>query len=404
MENREVSRPRVFILSSGHTVTDPRVFHREALTLARAGYRVLVTGIKVGNGWERKVGEKHGIKILTFPPPKSRFYRLTVHPLKCLRAALAAKGRLYHIQDPELLPIGLVLKMLGRRVVCDIHEDYPRQLRDKSFIPGWLRPVISRGWERWERFACTVFDGVITATEEIAERIARGVQKRRRPIITTVKNYPRGERGQGNGEWPMANVAPSPVSNIPFASKNGKRRPFRIVHLASVLTRERGITLLLDALEMLPDVQLVLAGKFCSQAYEQEVRSHPAFSRVRYLGLVPYEVCLDWYAQSDVGVVPSLPVLGYESALPIKMFEFMSAGLPVVVPDFPVLREIVERSGCGLVFTPQDPVSCARAITYIKTHPELGWKMGKNGQRAVREVYNWENEGKKLLQLYERIC
>ncbi|NPV14194.1 glycosyltransferase [candidate division WOR-3 bacterium] len=388
---------RICILTSGHQVTDTRIFHRQARTLLRAGYQVLLAGIKDGSahlpGYEPTFSSNSAthlrhhhppLTIYTLPPSRSRLTRFTLTPLRLLLFALKAKADLYHLHDPELLPLALLLKALNRRVVCDIHEDYYRQLLDKPYLPKLCRQPLASLFNAYQKLVARHIDAVITATDTIASRLRTSARR-----LVTVKNYPE----------PLA-VSRSEPQN---GGKTPSTRPFRIVHLARVLTPERGITLLLEALIQLPDCELLLAGKFVSPDYEAKIKAHPAYPRVRHLGTLPHPDCFRWYTESDVGVVPSLPVLGYESALPVKMFEFMSAGLPVVVPDFPPLRAIVQECACGLTFSPGDATSLARVLATLKSQPDQARKMGKNGRDAVNKIYNWQNEEKKLLKLYEWI-
>ena len=86
------------------------------------------------------------------------------------------------------------------------------------------------------------------------------------------------------------------------------------------------------------------------------------------------------------------------------MFEYMSAGLPVIASDFPLWREIIAGNDCGLLVDPEDPQAIADAIDTLVNDPEMARRMGENGARTVREKYNWDIEEKKLLALYEEIA
>jgi glycosyltransferase involved in cell wall biosynthesis len=105
--------------------------------------------------------------------------------------------------------------------------------------------------------------------------------------------------------------------------------------------------------------------------------------------------------RSLAGLVLLHPVINYLDALPIKMFEYMSAGLPVIASDFPLWREIIEKNECGLCCDPLKPEKIAEAVQWVLDHPQEARIMGENGRRAVIEKYNWESEGKKLVKLYE---
>jgi glycosyltransferase involved in cell wall biosynthesis len=85
------------------------------------------------------------------------------------------------------------------------------------------------------------------------------------------------------------------------------------------------------------------------------------------------------------------------------MFEYMSAGVPVIASNFPLWREIVEGNDCGLCVNPLQPKEIAEAVDFLVANPERAKAMGRNGQRAVREKYNWGNEEMKLLSLYKQI-
>ena len=81
----------------------------------------------------------------------------------------------------------------------------------------------------------------------------------------------------------------------------------------------------------------------------------------------------------------------------------MALGMPVVVSNFPLWREVVDGSRCGVCVDPLNPQATADAIQWLFEHPREAKEMGLNGQRAVLEKYNWDNEAKKLLDFYRRL-
>src|SRR5690606_10003174 len=120
-------------------------------------------------------------------------------------------------------------------------------------------------------------------------------------------------------------------------------------------------------------------------------------------GVVPFREIPEWLAKGKVGLVCLHPVDNYREALPIKMFEYMAAGLPVVATDFPLWRRILEESGCGVTVDPLNPADMAEKVTALLKDDPMRQRMGKNGRRAFLEKYNWRAEETKLLDLYREL-
>lgn len=97
------------------------------------------------------------------------------------------------------------------------------------------------------------------------------------------------------------------------------------------------------------------------------------------------------------------PAPNHFSAQPIKMFEFMAAGLPVIASDFPLWKKIIEDSGCGICVNPTKSDEVRRACLKLVNNRELGKKMGLAGRKYVVEKYNWAVEEKSWL-IYINHC
>jgi glycosyltransferase involved in cell wall biosynthesis len=90
-------------------------------------------------------------------------------------------------------------------------------------------------------------------------------------------------------------------------------------------------------------------------------------------------------------------------AQPNKMFEYMSAGIPVIASNFPLWNEIVLGGACGLTVNPDDSYSIAKAIDFFINNPAQAKIMGQNGRLAIQEKYNWEIESDKLFKFYHSL-
>jgi len=199
------------------------------------------------------------------------------------------------------------------------------------------------------------------------------------------------------------------IQNFPkleeFARVEGEpyeKRPPWVAYVGG-LTPIRGALEMVAAMSELPEelgAELVLAGNFDPSELEQELRSLPGWRRVRYLGWLDRPRVAELLGKVRAGLVVLHPTKNYREALPVKMFEYMAAGLPVIASDFPLWREIVAGEGVGLLVDPLDPKAIATAIAWVLEHPDEARAMGERGRKAVLERYNWDQEKKKLLALY----
>lgn len=356
------------IITTVHSPFDSRIFHKQARSLVKAGYKVIL--IAPHNNHEIV----EGIEIIPLPRSHNRFFRM-LRTITALKLALKHKSDVYHFHDPELIYIGLILKFLGKKVIYDVHEDYPRQVLIKGWIPALLRRPVSIFISTVEYIVGRIFDGVVVVTDFIAERFPAN-----KTVI--VRNFP-----------------PIEYFKEPMdCSRECLERPIAIY--AGGLTRFRGIRQIVEAFSLLKEIELWLVGKFEDHVFRNEIvlRATP---NIKILGFKPFEEVVQLYRKSSIGLVCLLPTANYLESIPIKLFEYMAAGLPVVASNFPLWAEFVE--GCGVLVNPEDPLDIANGVRKILRDPETLKRMGETGRRKFLETYNWEQEFPKLLELYEKL-
>jgi glycosyltransferase involved in cell wall biosynthesis len=365
---------RIAHLTSVHPPFDVRVFHKECRTLAGAGYDVVL----IAPHDRSQVVE--GVRIWALPKPQGRRERMSRTVRDLYRAAIAADADVYQFHDPELIPVGVLLKLRGKRVVYDVHEDVPRQILDKQWIAPSARHIVSRGAALIEMIGVRWFDAIVAATPSIGQRFPR-----HRTYV--VRNFPiLGEL--------VASEFESYVERSPTAAYVG------------VITENRGLGEMVQCMALLPQrlqARLVLAGRFSPPALEQEARSLPGWTHVDFVGWQSRSQVAALLGQARVGLVLFHPAPNHINAQPNKLFECMSAGLPVIASDFPLWREIVGSADCGLLVDPQRPQAIAQALQWLLEHPLQAEAMGQRGKQAVIERYNWDLEAPKLVGLYGQL-
>lgn len=355
---------KVCHFTSAHNQLDDRIYLKECISLSKAGYDVYI----VGQGESKKI---NGVTIIGCGDAGSRKNRMLEFARTVYQRAKELDCDVYHFHDPELLPYGIKLKKMGKVVIFDSHEDVSAQIIDKTWIPKCLRTIVSFIYKRYETKAVKRFDAVVTATQHIADTF-KGCANN----ITVINNYPKLDDIKYN--------------TLVFANKNS------IVCYAGGVSEIRGEKVMLRAIENTNSI-LEIAGPWESKE-ELSTSDH-----INYVGVVSREEVNRLYEKSIAGVLLYQPAKNHFESQPIKMFEYMAAGLPVICSNYPLWKEIVEGNHCGICVDPLSPSEVSDAINYLDENRDKAEMMGKAGHKAVVEKYNWNVEEIKLLKLYETI-
>ncbi len=361
-------------LTTVHVRTDVRVFYKECVSLANTGYKVHLI-VADGKGHEYK----SGVAIQDLGNYPTRFKRIILAPLKLLFAALSKPAAVYHFHDPELLPIGLLLKLFTKaKVIYDAHECYKDDLLYKTYLPKWARVLASHTVSTLESIVARHIDAVITVTDYHAQHFSK-----LNPITSVVCNYPLKQ------EW----------SNL--SGKDIAKSPKSICYVGNI-TSKRGITKLLVAIEGL-DCVLHLAGSYEPLNYRNELASMPAWHKVIEYGYVKRDIAIELITTSCVGVMLFMPEPNHINSLSTKVFEYMAGATCVLVSDFPVYNETVQQQNCGVCVDPEDVTAIANALSSLLDNPAKTLLMGKQGRELANSKYNWESQEPKLLDVYTRL-
>jgi glycosyltransferase involved in cell wall biosynthesis len=175
------------------------------------------------------------------------------------------------------------------------------------------------------------------------------------------------------------------------------------VCFTGAISEERGAFQIVEALRC-GSIKLQLAGSYSPRSLRDVLVRLPGWENVIELGQVKRSRLAAIFGSSLAGLVLFHPVPNNVNAQPNKLFEYMSAGLPVIASDFTLWRQIVEGVGCGLCVDPLDPTGVARAMAWLAEHPDEARAMGQRGKAAVRERFNWESEARKLKEIYMELA
>lgn len=371
------TRNKVCILTSVHPTFDTRIFHKELKTLTKAGFDVTLIA------QHAKDETVESVKIISLQRHKNRFFRIFLLTMKAYKLAFKQKSYIYHFHDPELIIAGFLLKLFAKaKVIYDVHEDVPKQILSKYWLPKIARRPISILFNWFEKTITQKFDYIITATPDISKNF-------KNHNVININNY--------------IVIESSEFSENYAFPKN--KNYYSLIYIGG-LHRVRGIKEILESLKFISpryNVKLKLAGGFPDKRFKKEIIDLAKRSKVEFLGQIPVEEVVKELSKVDIGLVCLHPLRRFITSLPVKMFEYMAAGLPVIASNFPLWKKIIEGSNCGLTVSSLNPKEIAKAVEYLIEHPEEAREMGKNGRKAVIEKYNWESEGKKLVEAYKRL-
>jgi glycosyltransferase involved in cell wall biosynthesis len=354
---------------------DTRIYFKQVCSLARAGHTVYLVA--------RAGGEPVEAHYVPVPAPASRRDRFRTI-LHVLREARQLRCDVYHVHDPELLPGGVLLKWLTRaRLVYDVHENVREQIRNKFWIPAWLRGCVAAVYDLAERLCLPGVDHVVLAEDSYRDTYPR-------PNVTVVRNYPL-----------------LPAAALAATARAYSDQP--ILGYCGVVAEIRGALVMVDVLAALrrefPRAELRVIGPCQPESLAAQLRERAAAHGVpdglTLYGRMPLDRALEEIGRCDIGLALLHPDPNYVASLPTKMFEYMSLRMPVVVSDFPLWRSIVDGAGSGLAVDPLDAAAIARQIAGLCRDPECMRRLGENGRRDVLERYSWTAEERKLLAIYD---
>ncbi len=362
-------------LSSVHLATDTRIFRKMCLSLAKSSYKVTL----IARCDEESTVD--GVKIRPFPAFYSKFKRFVQAPFLMFKKARKLEDvDLFHFHDPELILTGILLKLSGKKVIYDVHEDTPLTMATKDYLGTISSTFFYYATSFAEWIGGKLFDHIIVVIPSIEKRF---------PAHKTsiIQNYALKDELSKPGNL-------------------GERKRENSVLYIGDITRVRGVKEAIEALDYIPkgmDISFVLGGKFSEEGLEGEIKSLKSWDKVRFLGYVDRETMAEELSKAGLGVNLMYNRPDHYGAQPNKVFEYMSAGLPILVSNFPMMDTIAEEANCGLSVDPLDVKAIAKAYETVLSDENLKSTFSKNGRKAIEERYNWESEYPKLERVYKLV-
>jgi len=365
---------RVIHLTSVHTWNDNRIFHKECVSLAREGFDVFL----IAPATEEKV--VNGVHIIPLSEVRSRLLRILVQPVRLFIKGIRLKGHIYHFHDPELIITGILLRLVGKEVIYDIHEDNTTVVQARIYIPEMLKKLVTFFLDKVEKFTSFIFHRII-AENYYEERHPGAIKILNYPVLDS---YSSGDQHQGS------------------INKN-----YKLLYTGKI-TEKRGAHIYASIAAMFPDLQVLLVGR-CANEFADKLENIAGNTNGLCIEGKGYFVAPIRIRERyrEKGWLAGLCIFPYSDHYlytePTKLFEYMMYGIPILCSDFPAWKALVEREGCGLTVIPNDPHDIKEKIEYLLSNRSEAKLMGSRGRAAVMSRYNWDSQENRLIELYESI-
>lgn len=358
-------------LTTVHHPQDPRIFHRQCKTLRDAGYTVHLVAQRSASA------TVEGIHIHALPEVDGRVARLKLQ-VPMYRIARSIPAEVYHIHDPELIPVAWLLKRTtGASVIYDMHEDY----RGHGPVQGRVLHALERWAFRW-------IDHVV-----YANAAHRSIVDGARGAATRIPNYPVAP----DAEKASLRRVPQRVLYTGVMADQGGRGLSNLIALARHLHNDKH------------NWRMRLAGVCYVDAdrkrAERAIASEglgDTIERVGWSAYVPHDELEPHYPASDVGLMLAMPHPNMHTKVPTKFYAYMQHGLPIVCSDFPLWRSFIERHGCGAVVPPGDARAAARVLRHWRTHPSTYQRHAAAAEQAASN-FQWSCVAPILRTVYQHV-
>ncbi|MCU4733697.1 glycosyltransferase family 4 protein [Bacillus cereus] len=380
VQSRErLNEKKVFMFSSVHVWMDTRIYYKEAMTLAEQGFHVDLYAIDCGTPIPNTSVQVHLL------PKKGK-----VHRPVCWRylykEALKSDALFYHFHDPELLFVASLLKKKkpDAIIIYDMHENFPAQILTKEWVPKLLRKPLSSWVNRKEK---------------------QTMRQSCNAVIFAEKSYSNNYSDFKGGREEILNY-PTLQKFDPIL----KEEKFTFIYVGDIVIEGNilGMLYLINELKErgYKDIQLKLIGpisKLLEVGVKECISALGIEENVLFYGRIPYEEIWIHYRRAHVGLCLLYPQPNFINSLATKLFEYMAAGLPSIMSNFPDWKALRIETNCGITVNPYSNFDIANAAEVLMNNPQLCKRLSDSGKKASEEFYNWERESKKLIQLYKQL-
>ena len=365
-------KTEIFMATSVHRWNDNRIYHKEAKSLSK------YFDIELHAPSSFKIKEYGHLKIIGLPLWKKETDRREIRN-NIWQRLKQSSASIFHFHDPELIWIGIKAKLiLGKKVIYDVHENAGASILRKSWLSYPSKIIFYLIYKSFEKLSSLLFDHYILAESDYVNFIKSN--------YTIVRNFPL-------------------FNNLEMSND----KTTDLIYVGS-MTSDRGMDMILDLTKDLlidyPNISLKLIGNGPSnyiKSLNSIITKNNMQNNIRIFDYMDYNKAMKHIQSARIGLCILKPVKNYINSYPTKLFDYMSAGIPFVCSDFEINKEIVLKTGSGILVDPDNKKQIIKEIKILLDNPKKTKQIGIKGQKAIFKEYSWKNENSKLIRLYRKI-
>lgn len=357
-----------------HFALDTRIFYRFCRSLAKK-YRVTLIAV------HPRDETIEGIHVIPFRRFKNKSRRILFTWFIMFFKAIRQNASIYQIHDPELILTGILLRLCGKKVIYDIHENIAEDIFDKPWIHN--KRLLYFFYNLFENIAVKMFYIILAEHSYESRYRAKGAK------FTTILNYPDHQF----------------FDKFYVANRPNNLRIFYI----GILLESRGLPEIAEAMYILKQKGIIIYFDIVGELYvalAEKLQALPFYNDIKdqlvFHGRLPLDQGYAISRNASVGMCIIQPMANSKNSYPTKMFEYMCIGLPQVTSNFPLYRSVVEKHDCGNCVDPASAVEIAQALENLMTTVDLNSRMQEHA-RSGSKFYDWQNEEIKVFELYSKL-
>jgi len=370
--------PKKIIVSVINELTSDQRVNRSCLTLQKAGFEVELIGRKYKKSLALKPRSYTCKRMHLLFKTGPLFY--AEYNIRLFFLLLFKKSDVLFSNDLDtLLPNYLVSLIKRQPLIYDSHELYTE-------VPELIgRPLVKYIWTKIEAFIVPKLKFMITVNQSIADIFT----DKYKINIAIIRNIP----------------MPIPMENKPSKEELGyEKNDFLIILQGAGINIDRGAEEALEAMKFVFDAKLLIIGS--GDVFEKLKKKRISFhleDKVQIIDKLPYKELMKYTAIADLGLSLDKDTnLNYRYSLPNKVFDYIHAGIPVLVSQLPELMHLVDNYQIGACVRNINPQCIADRINAIKSNKQFLAEWRKNLVLAQKEL-NWELEKKKYLEFLGKV-